>query len=113
MRQAMAQAEVGDDVYGEDPTVNALQERVADLFGKQAGIFTATGSLSNHLGLRSLVREGAEVVADSRAHILRAELGAAAAWAGISSRTYDTSTGVVDLAKIAELVSLSSNPYLV
>ena len=55
MRLAMASAEVGDDVYGEDPTVNSLEERVAKMFGKEAGLFTPTGSMANQLGIRLLV----------------------------------------------------------
>ncbi|MEO6511971.1 MAG: beta-eliminating lyase-related protein [Nocardioides sp.] len=62
MRAAMAAAEVGDDVYGEDPTVNALQERVAALFGHEAALFTPTGSLANLLAVRSLVAPGQEVL---------------------------------------------------
>jgi threonine aldolase len=109
----MAEAVVGDDVYGEDPTVNALQERVAAMFGHEAGLFTPTGSLSNHLGLRALVAPGEEVVCDSQAHILRAELGAAAAFAGITSRTFDSATGLVDVARVAALARPAESPYLV
>ena len=76
MRRAMARAEVGDDVYGEDPTVNALEERVAELFGKDAALFTPTGSMANLLAVRSLVAPGQEVLCESSAHIARAELGA-------------------------------------
>ncbi|HMD11833.1 MAG TPA: beta-eliminating lyase-related protein, partial [Marmoricola sp.] len=72
----MADAEVGDDVYDEDPTVHALQERVAGLFGKEAALFTPTGSMANVLALASLVGPGQEVLCEARAHILRAELGA-------------------------------------
>ena len=72
MRAAMAAAEVGDDVYGEDPTVLALQERVAALFGHEAALFTPTGSLANLLAVRSLVGPGQEVLCESSAHIARA-----------------------------------------
>lgn len=113
MREAMAQAAVGDDVYGEDPTVNGLQERVAALFGHEAGLFTASGSLSNQLGLRLLVGPGQEVIADEEAHILRAELGSAAALAGITSRTYGETGGLVDPPRITAMVRPFSNPYLV
>ena len=78
----MAAAEVGDDVYGEDPTVRLLEERVAALFGKDAALFTATGSLANVLAVRSLVGVGQEVLCESSAHIARAELGAHASWPG-------------------------------
>ena len=75
MFEAMTVAQLGDDVYGEDPTVNSLQQHVAAMFGCEAGLFTPTGSLSNQLGLRTLVGPGEEVVTDSSAHIPRAELG--------------------------------------
>ena len=65
MRQAMAEAEVGDDVYGEDPTVNALEAAVAELLGHEAGLFVPSGSLANQLGLRLLVTPGQELVCDS------------------------------------------------
>ena len=78
MRAAMARAEVGDDVYGEDPTVHALEERVAGLFGKEAALFTPTGSMANVLAVRSLVGVGEEVLCESSAHIARYALAASA-----------------------------------
>src|SRR6202158_2579803 len=84
MRAAMAQAEVGDDVYGEDPTVNALEREGAMRLGQQAGLFVASGSLGNQLGVRLLVPPGHELVCDSLAHIARAELGAAAVFSGVT-----------------------------
>jgi len=80
MRTAMAEADVGDDVYGEDPTVNELEAVTAALLGHEAGLFTPTGSLANQLGLRLLVSPGQELVCDDDAHVVRAELGAAAAY---------------------------------
>src|ERR1700712_5020908 len=85
MRQAMAEAEVGDDVYGEDPTVAQLQERVADLFGFEAALFTPTGSMANVLAVAALVGPGQEVLCEARAHIVRAELGAHGALPGITT----------------------------
>ena len=84
MRAAMASADVGDDVYGEDPTVRALEEQVAGLFGKQAALFTPTGSMANVLAVRSLVGVGEEVLCESSAHIARAELGAHGAFSGVT-----------------------------
>src|SRR6478609_6068688 len=84
MRRAMADAEVGDDVYGEDPTVIALEERVAALFGKEAALFTPTGSMANVLAVAAVVAPGQEVLCESRAHIVRAELGAHGALSGIT-----------------------------
>ena len=65
MRAAMAAAPVGDDVYADDPTVNALESRVAAMFGKEAGVFTPTGSLSNQLGIRTLVKPGEELLTET------------------------------------------------
>lgn len=113
MRTAMAHADVGDDVYGEDPTVNALQERVADLLGHEAGLFTPSGSMANQLGLRLHVAPGAEMVCDSLAHVVRAELGAAAALAGITSRTWTSGRGVLDAADPLGLMITGAGAYQV
>jgi threonine aldolase len=113
MRQAMAEAAVGDDVYGEDPTVNALQAQVAELFGFEAGLFVPSGSLGNQLGLRLLARPGEEIVCDSLAHIARAELGAAAVFSGITFRTWVAERGLLDAERIAALITPDAGPYLV
>src|SRR5687768_13230481 len=83
MRAAMAAAEVGDDQYGEDPSVNALQERVAALLGKEAGLFVPTGTMANQLVLWLCCRPGDEVLIGHEAHALWHETGAAAALAGV------------------------------
>ena len=111
MRRAMAEAEVGDDVYGEDPTVNALEERVADLFGKEAAIFTPTGSMANVLAVRSLVGVGEEILCESSAHIARAELGAHAAYTGLTMRTW--SGAPVDVAAVEALYAPDMGPFFV
>jgi threonine aldolase len=113
MRAAMAAALVGDDVYGEDPTINALEERVADLLGHQAGLFCATGSMANLLGVRLLVEPGEEVVCDAQAHIARAELGAHAAVHGLTMRTYPSVRGRVKLQDIAAIIAPDAGPHLV
>ncbi|MCU1689243.1 MAG: low specificity L-threonine aldolase [Pseudonocardiales bacterium] len=113
MRQAMAEAAVGDDVYGEDPTVNALERRVADLLGFEAGLFAATGSLANQLGLRVLVKPGEELVTDHNAHVVRAELGAAAVFSGITTRTWPSTNGRVDADAVAASITPNAGPYLV
>ena len=89
MRAAISAAEVGDDVYHDDVTVNAFEEKVAALFGKEAGVFTPTGSLSNQLGIRLLVKPGEELITETNSHIVRAELGAAATFSGITTRTWE------------------------
>jgi len=83
MRDAMARAEVGDDVYGEDPTVNRLQEMVAGLLGKKAALFVPSGTMANQLAIRIQTQPGQEVIAESKAHIVRYEQGAAGALAGV------------------------------
>jgi threonine aldolase len=113
MRAAMANADVGDDVYGEDPTVLALQERVADMFGFEAALLTVTGSLANLLAVRSVVPTGAEVLCESSAHIARAELGAHATIFGITSRTWTDPHGRIDIGQIEALVAPDLGPYLV
>ena len=113
MRQAMADADVGDDVYGEDPEVNALEAEVAALLGFPAGLFVASGSLGNQLGLRLLVPPGRELICDTVAHIVRAELGSAAVFSGITSRTWRAQRGLLDVDAIAELITPDAGPYLV
>ena len=113
MRQAIAEAEVGDDVYGEDPEVNALEAEVAALLGHEAGLFVPTGSLGNQLGVRLLVPPGRELVCDTVAHIVRAELGAAAVFSGVTFRTWRARRGLLDVDAIAELITPDAGPYLV
>ncbi len=113
MRAAMAEALVGDDVYGEDPTTTELERRVAGLLGYEAGLFVPSGSLGNQLGLRLLVRPGQELVCDSLAHVARAELGAAAVFSGITFRTWRATRGVLDVEDVRGLISPDAGPYLV
>jgi len=113
MRQAMATAEVGDDVYSDDPTVNSLEERVAALFGKEAGVFTPTGSLANQLAIRMLVAPGEELIAETNSHIVRAELGAAAVFSGITTRTWPAKNGLLVARDALEIARPNSGPYLV
>jgi threonine aldolase len=113
MREVMVQAPVGDDVYGEDETVNSLEERVASLFGKEAGVFTPSGSLANQLAIRMLVSPGEELIAETNSHIVRAELGAAAVFSGITTRTWLAPRGLLDADSAMEIARPSSGPYLV
>ncbi len=113
MRRAMARAEVGDDVYGEDPTVLELEERVAQLFGHQAALFTVSGSLANLLAVRSLVPVGTEVLCEQLAHIARAELGAHAALGGATMRTWADRAGQLDLPAIEAMLQPDLGPFLV
>jgi threonine aldolase len=113
MRRAMAGAEVGDDVYGEDPTVQRLEERVAGIFGKEAALFTPTGSMANLLAVASVVAPGGEVLCEARAHIVRAELGAHGALTGITSRTWSQPDGQIDLPAIEEMYAADMGPFFV
>ena len=113
MREAMAAAPVGDDVYGEDPTINELEQRVADLLGHEAGLFCGSGSLANLLGVRLLVEPGEEVVCDVQAHIARAEMGAHAALHGLTMRTFPSVRGRLDAAEVSAVVAPAAGPYLV
>jgi threonine aldolase len=101
MRQAMASAEVGDDVYGEDPSVNALETRVATLFGHEAALFVPSGTMGNQICLRLLVPPAEELICDSDAHIVTYEHGAAAQLGGIQTRTLPSPRGLLDPAAVA------------
>lgn len=113
MREAMVGAPVGDDVYGEDPTVIELERRVADLLGHEAGLFCATGSLANLLGIWLLVEPGQEVLCETSAHIARAELGAHAALHGVTMRTFPSVRGRLAADRVAEIIAPAAGPYLV
>ena len=104
MREAMAAAEVGDDVYGEDPTVNALESYVAALFGHEAAMFTPTGSMANQVAIQVLVPPAHELLCDGDAHVVTYEIGAAAAFGGVSSRTWPACGGDVDPEVVAAMV---------
>lgn len=113
MRAAMAAAEVGDDVYGDDPTVNSLEERVAAMFGHEAALFSPTGSLANQLAIRTLVKPGEEIIVETRSHIVRAELGAAAAFSGITTRTWPSTDGLLNAEDPLAIAHENAGPYLV
>jgi threonine aldolase len=113
LRRAMAEAEVGDDVYGEDPTVNALESEVAALLGHQAGLFTPTGSMANMLGVRSLVGPGQELLCDSLAHVVRAELGGHAVLGQVTTRTWSAPRGLLDAEVPLAMAAPDAGPHLV
>ncbi|CAN2193035.1 GLY1 Threonine aldolase [Candidatus Nanopelagicaceae bacterium] len=113
MRDAIASAAVGDDVYGDDPTVNSLEERVAAMFGMEAGLFSPTGSLANQLLIRTLVKPGEELLTEERAHIVRAELGAGAVFSGITTRTWHSERGLLNADAPLALAHENAGPYLV
>lgn len=113
MRRFMSAADVGDDVYGEDRTVQELEERVADLLGFEAALFTVTGSLANLLAIRSLVSVGEEVLCESSAHIARAEMGAHGAFTGLTMRTWTHPRGHVDLDAVEGMRAPDMGPFFV
>ncbi|HMO79735.1 MAG TPA: low-specificity L-threonine aldolase [Pyrinomonadaceae bacterium] len=93
MRRAMAVAEVGDDVYGEDPTVNRLQERAAEVFEKEAALFVPTGSMGNQIAVKLHTRPGDEVIIEERGHIFNYEMGTPAVVSGVMFRTVSSGDG--------------------
>lgn len=93
MRAAMAAAEVGDDVYGEDPTVNRLQERAAEIFGKEAALFVPTGSMGNQIAVKLHTRPGQEVVIEERGHIFNYEMGTPSVVSGVMMRPVKSADG--------------------
>ncbi|MCW2635962.1 MAG: ltaA [Blastococcus sp.] len=112
MRQAMAEAEVGDDVYVEDPTVRALEERTADLFGHEAALFVPSGTMGNQIGMRLVCEPGQEVLCDADAHVVTYEMGAAAAIFGISTRTVVSAGGRLDADQLIAQVRPKDNWHL-
>ena len=113
MRAAMAASEVGDDVYAEDPAVNALQDRVAALLGHEAALFCPTGSMANMLGTRLLVGPGEELLCDSLAHVVRAELGGHAVLGQITTRTWTSRRGRLDADVALAMATPDAGPHLV
>src|SRR5262249_60946250 len=94
MRRAMAEAELGDDVFGEDPTINRLELRAAELMGKEAAVFVASGTMGNLLGVLSLAHAGQEVIADADSHLFVSEGAGAAALGGVPVRQVPAAAGV-------------------
>jgi threonine aldolase len=113
MRAAMAEALVGDDVYGEDPAVNALEAEVAELLGHEAGLFCPSGSMANMLGVRVVVPAGKELLCDSLAHVVRAELGGHAVLGQVSTRTFTTPRSRLDAELAMAMAVPDGGPYLV
>ncbi len=109
MRRAMAAAEVGDDVFGDDPTVNALQETAAALLGKEAGLFVPTGSMGNQVAIGALSRPGDEILCDAGAHFLHYEAGSMAAHHGLMMRPLVGERGVISSDQVATVLRSGSD----
>ena len=110
MRHAMASAEVGDDVYGEDPTVDALQERVADLFGREAALLCPSGVMCNQVALRVLGTPGTEVLIEADAHIVNYEGGSGALLGGFQFRTVPGAGGILTSEQVTEHIRADHFP---
>ncbi len=104
MRLAMMEAEVGDDVYGEDPTVNKLQQKVAQMFGKEAALFVPTGVMGNQVCIRTHKNHGDEIIADEDSHIFVYENAAPATLSGVSIKTIPNKMGVITAQQIQEAI---------
>ncbi|MGH9594979.1 MAG: threonine aldolase family protein, partial [Bryobacteraceae bacterium] len=104
MRRAMAEAEVGDDVYGEDPTVNRLQMRAAEIFGREAALFVPSGSMGNLIAIKTWTRPGMEVICEQRGHINVYEMASMSAIAGCMPRTAASADGILSWAQIEPLI---------
>jgi threonine aldolase len=104
MRAAMAEAVVGDDVYQEDPTVNRLEARAAEVFGREAALFVPTGTMGNQVAIRLHTRHGHEIVCESRAHVMDWEMGMTAAFSGCTLRTVTADRGVLTWDKVREAI---------
>ncbi len=105
MRVAMAAAEVGDDVYGEDPTVNLLERRAAEVFGREAALFVPSGTMGNQIAIRLLTQPGQEVIAESRAHILDFEMATTAVFSGCLIRAVPAESGILTWKHIEAVIA--------
>ena len=95
MREAMASAEVGDDVYSEDPTVNKLEREAAEVFGREASIFVPTGTMGNQIAIRLHTQHGQEVICEARSHVLDWEMAMMSAFSGCLARTVAAERGIL------------------
>jgi threonine aldolase len=112
MRRAMAEAEVGDDVYLEDPTVNRLQERAAEILGKEATLFVPSGTMGNQICVRLNSRLGTEAVVEARSHIFNYEMGGAAAFSGVTIRPVASEDGVLTWDSISGAIRHNAAYYV-
>jgi threonine aldolase len=112
MRRAMAEAEVGDDVYSEDPTVNRLQDLAAEIFKKEAALFVPSGTMGNQICVKLHTRPGTEVVVEERCHIYNYEMGAAAALSGVTFRPVRGENGLLDWGLVSSAIHQKSPYYI-
>jgi threonine aldolase len=100
MRAAMNAAEVGDDVFHEDPTINRLEERVAVLLGKEAALYVPSGTMSNQIGVKTHTQPGDELICETHCHIYNNEAGGPAALSGVTCRTFEGDCGILDITQL-------------
>jgi len=112
MREAMARAEVGDDVFSEDPTVNRLQERVASLLGKESAMFVPSGTMSNQIGIRVHTQPGDELLCETSCHIYTWEAGGPAVLSGVTCRIIDGDYGVLDVSHLEGKIRPGNDHYV-
>lgn len=112
MRAAMQAAEVGDDVFHEDPSVNRLEERVAALLGKEAALFVPSGTMSNQICVRAHTQPGDELLCDVNCHIYNYEAGGPAVLSGVTCRTIDGDHGVMDLSQLEDKIRPDNDHYV-
>jgi threonine aldolase len=105
MRRAMAEAEVGDDVYREDPTVNRLEQRAAEIFEKEAALFVPTGTMGNQIAIRVHTQHGQEIICEERAHFINLESATVAAFSGCQPRTISAEDGILSWEQIKKKIA--------
>jgi len=111
MRRAMAEAQLGDDVYREDPTVNRLQERAAEIFNREAALFVPSGTMGNQTALKVHTQPGREVICEARAHIYNHEMGMMGAFSGVVPRTIVAEDGIMRWQQIETLIRRRSDHH--
>ncbi|HEV8572473.1 MAG TPA: GntG family PLP-dependent aldolase [Actinomycetota bacterium] len=110
MRKAMAEAEVGDDLFGDDPTVHRLQERAAEIMGKEAALYAASGTMCNQIALRTLVRHGHEAIAEATAHVITVEKISAATLSGVTYRPIPGDRGLITAEQVTNALRPDLDP---
>ncbi|MGZ4822841.1 MAG: threonine aldolase family protein, partial [Terriglobales bacterium] len=111
MRRAMAEAEVGDDVYGEDPTINRLEQRAAEIFGREGAIFVPSGTMGNTVAIKIHTRPGQEVICDERGHVFNYEMAMMAHFSGCLARPIHGEDGILRWAQVERKISPKTYYY--
>ncbi len=111
MRQAMAEAEVGDDVFGEDPSINRLQELAAEMLGKEAALYVPSGTMANQICIKTHTQPGDEIIMEQTNHPFRSESGGVAALSGVQVHSIPGQRGVITAEQIAPLIQTGDNPH--